>query len=61
MVEYFRNFCEFHKKFCHEIFLTAAYSTGLDTSKSQKTSESPISGKITKVLRPRKCGAIRYI
>ena len=24
-------------KICHEIFLTAAYSTELDTSKSQKT------------------------
>ena len=38
------GFCDFHydhKNFCHEIFLTAAYSTGLDTtSKSRKTNES---------------------
>ena len=40
MVKYFCDFREFHydhENFCHEIFLTAAYSTGLDTSKSQKS------------------------
>ena len=52
MVEYFRDFREFrydHENFCYEIFLTAAPSTALDTSKSRKTSESRKSGKITKV------------
>ena len=39
------NFTD-HENFCHEIFLTAAYSTGrLDTSKSQKSNESRKSGK----------------
>ena len=52
VVEYFRDFREFsydHENFCYEIFLTAASSTALDTSKSRKTSESRKSGKITKV------------
>ena len=51
-VKYFRDFREFrydHENFCYEIFLTAAYSTALDTLKSRKTSESRKSGKITKV------------
>ena len=50
MVKYFRDFCEFHndhEKFCHKIFMTAAYSTGPDTSKSRRS-------------RPQKFGAIRY-
>ena len=52
LVEYFCDFREFrydHENFCYEIFLTAASSTALDTSKSRKTSESQKSGKITKV------------
>ena len=64
VVEYFRDFREFHydhKNFCYEIFLTAASSTTLDTSKSRKTSESRKSGKIMKVLRSWKFGATRYL
>ena len=52
MVKYFCNFHEFHndhENFCHEIFLTAAYSTGVYTSKSRKTSESRKSGKTTEI------------
>ena len=52
VVEYFRDFCEFgydHENFCYKIFLTAASSTALDTSKSRKTSESQKSGKIQKL------------
>ena len=48
----FRDFREFrydHENFYYKIFLTAASSTALDTSKSRKTSESRKSGKITKV------------
>ena len=30
----------YHENFCHEIYLTAALSTGLDTSKSQIHSQS---------------------
>ena len=39
MVEYFLDFREFHydhENFCHEIFLTAAHSTGLDTLNHEK-------------------------
>ena len=45
----FRELRYDHENFCHETFLTADYSTALDTSKSRKTSESRKSGKITKV------------
>ena len=57
VVEYFRDFREFcydHENFCYEIFLTAAFSTALDTSKSQKIRQDHES------LRPWKFGAIRY-
>ena len=53
VVKYFHDFCEFHndhENFCHENFLTAAYSTGLDTSKSRKSNESQKSDKITKIF-----------
>ena len=38
MVKCFCDFCELHRNhenFCHENFLTAPLSTGLDTLKSQ--------------------------
>ena len=47
-----KYFCDFHKfhydheNFCHKMFLTVAYSTGLDTSKITKTSESQKSDKL---------------
>ena len=52
MVKYFRDFLEFddhHENFCHEIFFTAAQSTGLDTSQSRITNELRKVGKITKI------------
>ena len=41
--QYFHDFHEFHnnhENLCREIFLKTAYSTGLDSSKSQKINES---------------------
>ena len=59
MVKYFQNFCDLHdchKNFYLEIFMTAAQSTGLDTSNKPLIKKSR---QDYKNLRPLKFGAIQ--
>ena len=52
MIKYYRDFHELHRNhenFCHENFLTAPLSTGLDTLKLQNNDQSQKLAKIMKI------------